>query len=69
MLNDRPSILTLEHKGNVIAEAKVFGMNDAYDKAKKLKEEYGFDADAPVCFIHIESEMNFKNIENESVHS
>lgn len=60
MLNNRASILTLEFNDTVIAEVKVFGMNQAIEQAKKLKEEYGFDMDAPVCFIYIESEMNFK---------
>jgi len=59
MLNDRASILTLEHEGQVVAEVKVFGMPEALATAKKLKEDYGFDPDAPVCFIYIQSKMNY----------
>lgn len=59
MLSNRPSILTLELEGKVIAEAKVFGWQCAVEAAISLKKQYGFNPDDPVCFIYIESEMNF----------
>jgi hypothetical protein len=62
MLNDRHSILTIEVDGETLAEATVFGMADALAQAKKLKEDYGFDPDAPVCFIYIESKMNYDTV-------
>lgn len=61
MLHDKPSILTLESDGEIVAEATVFGWADAIAGAKKLKEDYGFDPDAPVCFIYIQSKMNYDN--------
>lgn len=61
MLNDRPSILTLEIDGIVVEEAKVFGWEEALRVAAKMKDDNGLDPDDPVCFIYIESEMNFKN--------
>lgn len=63
MLNDKPSILTLEDKGEIIAEGKAFGWEDALRQAAKLKEDYGFHPDAPVCFIYIESRMNYEKVD------
>lgn len=63
MLNDRASILTLESDGNVLVEVTIFGMGEALATAKKLKEEYGFDEDDPVCFIYIESKMNYEKVD------
>lgn len=59
MLNNRVSILTLESEGQIIAELRVFGWQCAVEGAISLKKQYGFNPDDPVCFIYIESEMNF----------
>lgn len=63
MLNDKVSILTLESEGQVIAELRVFGWKCAVEGAISLKKQYGFDSDDPVCFIYIESKMNFPEFE------
>lgn len=62
MLHDRASILTLESEGQVIVELRVFGWDCAVKAAAALRENHGFQPEDPVCFIYIESKMNYDTV-------